>query len=362
MADLLQSRPELEPSAPTPVDAGSQALAEALRSSFAIVKFLMVVLVLVFLASGFFIVGPQQRAIILRFGKPVAQGEKALLGPGLHFSLPYPIDEVSKVSITGIQQAQSSVGWYATTPEQELAGTEPPPMPTLNPAVDGYLITSDDNIVHSRATLTYRISDPIQFVFGFVNASNAVQAALDNALVYAAAHFKVDDILTRDRTGFSEAVQRRATELIQQRNFGIVVEQCVVNSISPRQVKDAFASVIKAEITRNTTLTAALNRQNEITNKANADAQSLINLAQSERALLVNDVSAQARRFQELLPQYQDHPALFTQKLLTETLGRVLTNVQDKIFITEGSPGNPKETRFMFNREPPKPPKPEEKK
>ena len=49
-----------EPALPpeTPVDAGSQALAEALRSSFAIVKFVMVLLVLVFLASGFFTVGP----------------------------------------------------------------------------------------------------------------------------------------------------------------------------------------------------------------------------------------------------------------------------------------------------------------
>jgi membrane protease subunit HflK len=362
MADLLQPGPELEFPAPTPVDAGSQALAEALRSSFAIVKFLMVVLVLVFLGSGFFIVGPQERAIILRFGKPIEQGEKALLGPGLHYSLPYPIDEVKKVSITGIQQSQSSIGWYAITPAQELSGTEPPVMPTLNPAIDGYLITSDNNIVHSRATLTYRINDPIQFVFGFVNSPNAVQAALDNALVYEAAHYKVDDVLTRDVIGFNEAVQRRATELIQQRNLGIVVEQCVVKSIAPRQVKDAFASVIKAEINRNTTLTAALNRQNEITNKANADAQSLINLAQSERALLVNDVSAQARRFEELLPQYKDHPSLFVQQRLTDALGRALTNVQDKIFISEGTAGNPKETRFLFNREPAKAPKPEEKK
>ena len=54
------------------MDAGSQALAEALHSSFVIVKVLMVLLVLLFLASGFFTVGPQERAIILRFGK--AQG------------------------------------------------------------------------------------------------------------------------------------------------------------------------------------------------------------------------------------------------------------------------------------------------
>ena len=60
------------------MDAGSQALSEALRSSFAIVKVVMVILVLVFLASGFFTVGPQQRAIILRLGKPIAQGQQAL--------------------------------------------------------------------------------------------------------------------------------------------------------------------------------------------------------------------------------------------------------------------------------------------
>src|SRR5678815_5199270 len=131
MSDQRQILTEPPPPTPvlppeTPVDAGSQALSEALRSSFVIVKFVMGLLVLVFLASGFFTVGPQERAIILRFGKPVGEGQKALLGPGLHWSFPYPIDEYVKVSITGIQQVTSSVGWFAITPEQELAGTEPP--------------------------------------------------------------------------------------------------------------------------------------------------------------------------------------------------------------------------------------------
>ena len=65
-----------------PDDAGSQALAEALRSSFAIVKVVMVLMVLAFFGSGFFTVGPQEKAIILRFGKPVGEGQKALLGGG----------------------------------------------------------------------------------------------------------------------------------------------------------------------------------------------------------------------------------------------------------------------------------------
>ena len=79
------------PSAPeTPLDPGSQALAAALKSSFAIVKFAMFALLIVFLCSGFFTVGPQERAIVLRFGKPVGGGQ--LLTQGLKFALPYPID------------------------------------------------------------------------------------------------------------------------------------------------------------------------------------------------------------------------------------------------------------------------------
>ncbi len=339
----------------TPVDAGSQALAEALRSSFAIIKVLMVLLVLLFLASGFFTVGPQERAILLRFGKPVGEGEAALLLPGLHWSLPYPIDESIKVSISGLQQISSAVGWYAVTPEQMLAGIEPPASGTLNPIADGYALTADANIIHTRATLTYRIKDPVRYVFSFVNASNAVQNTLDNALLLAASRFKVDDILTRDIAGFQEAVRRRATQSAEQQNLGIFVEQCGVQSVPPRQLKEAFKLVTDAEQKRQTMLNGARSSENQVTNKASADAESLINLAQSDRARLVSDIAAQAERFQEILPQCRDHPDLFVQQRLTETLGRVLTNVQDKIFLADSGDGKAKELRLLLNREVPKP-------
>jgi len=339
----------------TPMDAGSQALAEALRSSFAIVKVVMVLLVLLFLASGFFTVGPQERAIILRFGRAQGEGEKALLLPGLHWSFPYPIDESIRVSISGLQQVRSSVGWYAVTPEQELSGAEPPAGATLNPIAEGYALTGDANIIHTKATLTYRIKDPVRYVFSFVNASNAVQNALDNALLRAASRFRVDDVLTRDIAGFQEVVRRQVTQSAERQDLGILVEQCAVQSVPPRQLKDAFANVLKAEVMRSKVLNEARGSENQVTNKASADAESRINLAQSDRARLVSDVGAQAERFQEILPQYQDHPALFVQQRLTETLGRVLTNVQDKIFLSDSANGKPKELRLLLNREVPKP-------
>jgi modulator of FtsH protease HflK len=344
---------ETGPAPETPVDAGSQALSEALRSSFAIVRFLMVALLLVFLCSGIFKVGPDERAIKLHLGKPVREGE--LLGPGLHWSLPYPIQEYVKVSIAGIKKVTSTVGWYATTAEQELAGTEPQPGATLNPANDGYALTADNNIIHVRATLTYRVSDPVRYVFNFVNASNAIQSALDNALLYAAARFNVDDILTRDVIGFNEAVSKKVNELVEKRNFGITVEQCPVQSIPPRQVKTGFNSVQEAEQKRGKTLNEARSYENQVLSKANAEAASRINSAESERARLVSEVSSRAEQFQELLPKYRANPSLFVQQRLTETLSRVLTNVQDKMFVAESANGNSRELRYLINRELPKP-------
>lgn len=360
MSDHPHSHPEHEhpapaqPEAVTHIDANSQALSEALRSSFVIVKVVMVVLLVVFLGSGFFIVGPQERAIVLRLGKPVGQGNEALLKPGFHWSFPYPIDEHVIVSISGIQKVTSTAGWYATTPEAELAGTEAPPAASLNPAVDGYLLTADRNIVHARATLDYNIADPVKYVFGFEDGSNAVQAVLNNALLYATSQFMVDDILRQDVIGFSEAVRRKATEMLTEQDLGVVVQQCVVQAIPPRQVKQAFDGVLTAEVNRSKVLNEARSYENQVLSKSSADAQSIRNKAESDRARVVNDVASQAERFREVLPQYELNPQLFILQRLTETLGRSLTNVQDKIFVAENPGGKTKELRLLLNREPPK--------
>ena len=355
MAEHLHPHPPRERPPETPLDSGSQALTEALRSSFGIIKVVMIGLVLVFLGSGFFAVGPQENAIILRLGRPVGEGQKALLGPGLHWSFPYPIYESIKVSITGPQKVVSSVGWYATTPAMEAAGSEPPPGPSLNPAIDGYVLTGDGNIIHARATLTYIISDPVRYIFSFANSSNAVQNVVDNALLHAASRFAVDAILVRDVVGFTEAVRQRTAELARSQDLGIAIEQCVVRSIPPRQLKQAFDDVLKAEVNRNKALIEARSHENQVLSRASADAQSRTNTAESDRALLVAEISRNADQFRELLPKYRQNPNLFVQQRLTGTLGQVFTNAQEKIFVSRAADGRSRELRLLLNREPLKP-------
>ena len=347
---------ELPASAPvTPEDAGSQALAEALHSSFAIVKVVMVLMVLAFFSSGFFTVGPQEKAVILRFGRPVSEGEKVLLNSGWHWSYPYPIDEVVKIPITEIQKVNSTVGWYATTAEQELSGEELPAGASLNPSVDGYAITADRNIIHTRATLYYHIENPIHFVFDFVSASNTVQNALNNALLYTAAHFNVDDVLTRDVAGFRDAVLQRVSDLTEQDKLGIVIDQCEVQSIPPRQLLDVFTRVTTARENRNKILNDARSYENQVLSQAGAQASSITNAAAADRARFVESITAEAKRFSDLLPKYESNPSLFAQKTLVEMMGPILTNVQDKIFLPQRADGKPRELRLMLNREPPQP-------
>jgi len=335
--------------APEMQDAGSQALAEALRSSFAIVKIVMLLMVVAFFASGFFTVGSQEKAVILRFGKPVGIGDKRLMNAGLHWSFPYPIDEVVRIPITEQQVVISTIGWFFTTPEQELSGEELFAGPSLNPAIDGYVITADQNIVHSRATLRYHVRDPFGYTFNFVSASNLVQNAVNNALLYTAARFNVDDILKSRVYEFSEAVRQRVEQLAEQEQLGIVVDQCNVVSQAPRQLEAVFHQVGITRNNRNKALIDANSYTNQVLSQADAQAATMIQQATLAGAIYVTNVLAEAKVFNGLLPLYQGDPRLFTQQYTIKMMAEVLTNADTWVQPTSDN-GKSTEVRLQLSR------------
>ena len=335
-------------------DTGSRALSDALRSSFAIVKLVMIALVIVFIASGVFTVPSGQNAIILRFGKPVGTADKQLLGPGLHWSFPYPIDEVVKIPIGEMQSVTSTAGWYQTTPEAELNNQEGDPGPSLNPAVDGYTITADGNIMHVRATLRYRITNPLNYMLNYVNASNVVQNTLDHSLFYASSLYKVNQALRDDPFGFRDRILARVKEVSQDMNLGISIESLDIRSIPPRQIRQVFNMVSVADIDRRKALDEAQAYANRVISTSEAEATSLVTQGKSEASRLVAEITSSANVFGEQLPYYRQNPDLFRARLQAEGMSRILTNVQDVFFL----PKSMEEVRWQINRapQPPKPP------
>ena len=164
MADLPKPPGQLRPTS-TPVagaeDAASQALNEALGSSFFLVRILGVLLLGAFIVSCIFTVDPNEVAVVLRFGKPVGTGPDQLLRQGIHLAFPSPIDEIVRIRSGEAKTVVATNAWYATNAEMEATKQGPDANPSLNPGADGYSLTSDGNILHMRATMTYRVTDPV---------------------------------------------------------------------------------------------------------------------------------------------------------------------------------------------------------
>jgi membrane protease subunit HflK len=165
----------------------------------------------------------------------------------------------------------------------------------------------------------------------------------------------VDDILTRDQAGFKDAVLHRVSDLVDSAQLGIVIDQCEVHSIAPRQLQPVFDQVTTARENRNKLLNDARSYENQVFNHSGAQAISITNEAATASANFVKSITAESRRFNDLLPQYRINPDLFVQQTFVRAMSPVFTNVQDKIFLPQRADGKPRELRLQLNREPPQP-------
>jgi membrane protease subunit HflK len=334
-------KPPAGPPAPEPPgaeDAGTQALAEALRSSFFIVQIIMVLLVVLFFGSGFFTVKEQQKAIILRFGRPVGEGEDVLIGPGPHFAFPRPIDEVTNIPFSSLQRADSTVGWYQTAEERAKNPSAPTVIAPLDPAsTASYMLTADTNIIHLAAFATYRITKPRKYYFDYADAAQFITNDLNNALLFAASRFTVDDIRSIQPAAFREVVEARMRDLVEQQALGITVDRVDCQSSPPGALVSDFQSVVEASAKHDRTLSEADIYRSKTLGDARGQKESRTNAAGAEKARMVGLIGAEATNFSGLLDYYRRDPALVTSLLQAETFKKVWANAPSTIVLPDAS-------------------------
>jgi len=395
------------------LDAAGKSLSEALRISFIILKIIMIVLVVAFLASGFKTVGSDERALVLRFGKILGVGEERVLGPGPHWVFPYPIDEIIRIPVEKKVNLPINSFWYFQTKEEILEGSkrkERPPE-SLNPLQDGYCITrsekqsdaiagsdgSDYNIIHCKWQITYQIDDPERFFrnvyaedvkpgqvyFDVITKSITplLEDLVEDSVVAAMVNYTIDDaIKSQDR--IPKHVARLLQEKLDQIESGIKIVSVYLTDITwPRQVDEAFLASIKASQTSQTAISGARTyAENTLNQAAGPVAQRLFaalhdkNVTEEEKELLWSQLAgtaeekiAQARAYrtkvvetaranadylQQLLPEYRKRPQLVIQKVYQDAIEYVFNNADEKFVIqpTQGAKG--REIRILLSRDP----------
>jgi membrane protease subunit HflK len=401
------------------LDAAGKSLSEALRISFIVLKVIMIVLVVVFLASGFRTVEPDEQALVLRFGKICGVGENRILGPGLKWVFPYPIDQIIKIPVAKKLNLPINSFWYYQKPEDLLPDAKPYVPPTLNPIKDGYCITrsaeqtqtaagfigSDYHIVHCKWQLTYRIDDPERFFKNtYTDDTKPGQSYADvieksikpllehtfeGAVVTAMVNYTIDEaISSQDR--IPKHVKKLLQEKLDRMESGVEVVSVQLTDVTwPRQVDRAFLASIKASQDSQKAISEAKGYAENTLNEASGpvaaqlfetlkkdaatkeekellwsqlagQAQEKIAGARAYRTKVVETAKANAEYLQKLLPEYRKRPELVVQKIYQDAMEYILNNVDEKIVIqpTEGTKG--KEIRLLLNRDPTLKPKSEE--
>lgn len=239
------------------MDPAQQSLADALRITYRLLQVVMLLLVALFLGSGFQTIGASERGVKLSFGD-ISSSDVL---PGSVWNWPYPVGEVVRVS-TGQQVVNLWESFFPRLtpdmekrPREQLANLKP----TLKPGVDGSLITADGNIAHTRWEIAYRVDRVGEYIHNIYqpDEKRIVAAAVERGVVRAVAELSIDGLLKQvsssedGATGAAGALSSRvrsiAQETLDQAGSGIEIEEVILtDKMAPLKVYKTFNEVTTA--------------------------------------------------------------------------------------------------------------------
>lgn len=285
--------------------------------------FVVIALVL-YLGSGLFIVAPDQRGVVLRFGQVVRD-----VGPGPSYHLPWPFEEVLKPSVTQIRKEEFGFRTVDVGPPARFSDVDQ----------EALMLTGDENIVKLLFIVQYKVKpDPAataDFLFNVRDPQETVRAASEAAMRQVIGSNKIDDALTEDRERIQVETQGVLQGILDGYGTGLKVEAVKLQDVDPPdQVSDAFKDVISAQQDRERLINEARGYANDVVPKARGQAAQLLNEAEGYRLAKIQEAQGAAQRFVALHDEYTKAKDVTRLRLYLEAMEDILPHM-DKIVIDE---------------------------
>jgi regulator of protease activity HflC (stomatin/prohibitin superfamily) len=285
-------------------------------------------------------------------------GEPAprIYGPGIHWTFPRPVAKIVRFPTERLQTVRTEAFWYYISPERRVADAAPAGSSAqLDPLRDGYTLTADANLMHSRWVVRYTVSNPSQWYFGFANRKDFLRDELEHAVIRTSAHVPIDKALRTDMEAFRAVVAQTLQRHCRHLNAGIHIQRVDMEAVTPPlQVADAFNAVIAAEQDRSRDISSARAYAARQRNEAKGQADRIRSEGRAWRRRIVSEVSASADYFDAVYNKFQQRPAITVYTLWQDVLRRTLQQVQDKYLISKRENGN-RELRLLLSPDPQKP-------
>jgi len=270
------------------------------------------------LASGFYVVGADERAVVRRFGAVEAE-----VGPGMHYRFPWPVDRLDVVKTTSVKKV--GVGFAIPAGESAApSGME--------------LVTGDTNIVNVALVLQYVIRDPAEFLFQIEEAPAYVEAVAEGVLTETVIGMSIDDVLTRGRVAVQERVKAETQEVLDRRHSGIrIVSANIMTMTLDRSVVEAFQDVANAMADREKVINEARAYAGNLIPKARGEARTRLSEAEAYKQQRVADAVGETSRFLALRKEYEKAPDVTRTRLYLEALEKILPKLQ--LYIIDSDKG-----------------------
>ena len=283
-----------------------------------IVTVAIVLALVIAVSSCFYTVDDKQQAVVLTFGKVTD-----ITDAGLHFKLPFGIQQVEKVDVNVYQKIELG---YNTTGQDMYA---------VN-ANESTMITGDYNIVNVDFFVEYKISDPVAYLYSSNQPELILRNLIQSQVRNVVGSTSVDAVLTDGKENIQIQVKELVTQILQEYNIGLtLVDVRIQDSEPPTQnVIEAFKAVETAKQQAETVVNDATAYKNAQLPNAQAQADQLIQNAEYLKQARINEATQQVAMFTAMYEQYALNPQITRTRMYYEAISEVLPGV--KLFINTG--------------------------
>jgi membrane protease subunit HflK len=265
------------------------------------------VVVLIWGASGFFIVQEGQQAVVTSFGR-----YSHTVDAGFNWRFPYPFQGSEVVAVTQLRSVEVGRNTVA-----QATGLR-----------ESSMLTKDENIVDIRFTVQYRLKDARAYLYENKGPDEAVVQAAESAVREIVGRSNMDSVLYEQRDEISSQLMKSVQAQLDRLNIGILIVNVNVGSVqAPEQVQAAFDDAFRAGADREKAKNEGQAYANDVIPKARGSAARLNEEAEAYKARVIARAEGDAQRFSRVLTEYQKAPSVTRDRIYIDTMQQIYSSV-----------------------------------
>jgi len=287
------------------------------------VGLLVLLVLLVWFASGFYIVDEGRRGVVTRFGKYT---ETTLPGPRWH--LPFPIETVELVDFKQVRTLE--IGYRNSTQNRN--------------AKEAVMLTEDENIIDIQFAVQYKLSETPnsaeQYVFNNRKPDEMVKFVAESAIREIVGKAKMDFALYEGREQIAQQTRDLMQKSMDRYKTGVYIQKVTLQSVQPPdKVQAAFDDAVKAGQDRVRLVNEGQAYANDVIPRARGTASRLMEEANGYNTEVTQRAEGDASRFKSILTEYARAPGVTRDRLYLDMMQSVLTN-SSKVLIDQKTGAN----------------------